>query len=176
MKAFRIFNLVLVLTLVVAFASSCYIGTGTTMKKAKGTYELTGYTITDALTNDVTDKIAENGIKSYLIVTGESKGYYVYKSDSTPAYYREVYLSYEYSENNTRLVTYLTFRFEGQSTDDAQRLGINSNSLNYSRPAIKLSELLHTDGLSYTWTKVSTAIDLSFAESQLGTIPAYAQP
>ena len=176
MKTFRIFSLLLTLVLVVAFASSCYIGTGTTMKKAKGTYQLTGYSITDALTNESTDKIAQNGIQSFLVITGESKGYYVYKSDDTPAFYREVYLSYEYSENDSKRVTYVTYRFEGQSTDDAQRLGINSGSLNYSRPAIKLSELLHTDGLSYTWTKVSSATDLSFAKEQLGEIPAYVQP
>ena len=176
MKALRFFALIMTLTLVVVFASSCYVAMGTTMKKAKGTYELTGYSVTNGKTNAVTDKIAQNGIKAYLVVTGESKGYYVYQSNDTPVYFREVYLSYEYSEENTKKVTYVTYRFEGQSTEDAQRLGVNPDSLIYSRPAIKLSDMIYSDGISYSWTKVSSVTDLSFVTSLLGEIPPYVQP
>ena len=175
MKTLKIVSLLLLVTVVMVFASSCYVGMGTTMKKAKGTYELTGYSITDGKTGTSKDKLAADGIKSYLVVTGESKGYYVYQDSDTAAFYREVYLSYEYSEDG-KTVNYLTYRFEGQSADAAQRVGINSGSLNYSRPHVKLSELVYSDGISMSWTKVDSAVDLSFAQSQLGTISAYEAP
>ncbi|MBO5790675.1 MAG: hypothetical protein J6R40_05915 [Clostridia bacterium] len=175
MKTLKIVSLLLLVTVVMVFASSCYVGMGTTMKKAKGTYELTGYSITDGKTGTSKDKLAADGIKSYLVVTGDSKGYYVYQDSDTAAFYREVYLSYEYSEDG-KTVNYLTYRFEGQSADDAQRVGINSGSLNYSRPHVKLSELVYSDGISMSWTKVSSAIDLSYAESQIGTISPYEAP
>ena len=174
MKTIRILSLVLTLTLVVAFASSCYIAMGTTMKKAKGTYELTSYSITDGKTNEVRNKITEDGVKVYLVVTGESRGYYVYQSNDTPAYYREVNLSYEYSEEDSKKLTYVIYRFDGADSD--QRLGVNAGSMNFSRPAIKLSDKIYSDGISMSWKKVSSAVDLSYVTEQMGEIPPYVQP
>ena len=175
MKALKFLSLVLILTVVMVFASSCYVTTGTSMKKAKGTYELTGYSITNGKTGEVTDKIASDGIKVYLVVTGEAHGYYIYKDNDTSAYYRDVYLSYEYSEDSNKVIS-LTYRFDGQSADDVQKVGVTSGGLNYSRPHIKLSDQVYSNGISMSFKKVSSATDLSFAESQLGSLPSYVQP
>lgn len=174
MKTLKFLSLALILAVVTVFASSCYVTTGTSMKKAKGTYELTGYSITNGKTGDVTDKLASDGIKVYLVVTGGDRGYYVYQDNNTSAYFRDVYLSYEYSEDSNK-VTSLTYRFDGQLEGDAQKVGVTSGGLNYSRPSIKLSDQVYSNGISMSFKKVSSATDLSFAESQLGGLSPYVQ-
>ena len=73
--------------LLVVFTSGCYMINAQKMRKVKGTYELTGYSITNGYTDKTTDYIATYGYKVYLIVTGNSQGYCVFSDNDTEPYY-----------------------------------------------------------------------------------------
>ena len=170
LKIFAIIALGIAFTLLLA---GCYMVSGQTMSKVKGTYELTSYSRTNGKTNSVTNYL-ENGYKAYLIVTGANEGYYVISDGETQPYYRMATLSYLYDEEDASKVEYVIYRLEG-STEE-QKLGVNKDGLNFSRPAVKLSENMYSDGLSMTFKKVSKKTDLSYAEEKLGTLAQYAFP
>ena len=149
----------------------CYMVSGQKMRNVQGTYELTSYTRTHGKTNAVTDYLTEDGYKAFLVVTGTGEGYYVYTDVDTAPTYRKVSLSYEYSAEDGSKVEYVHYRFEGDT--DAQKLGVTRGNLNFSRPAIKFSDTVYSDGLSMSWNKVDSAVDLSYAQAQLGTLTEY---
>ena len=89
----------------VAFSSfGCYMVSGQKMDRVKGTYKLTSYTripqyerregYTPKMINYLTDE--ERQYVDYLVVTGNGSGYYVHKDVNTPAYSKEVTLSYQF--------------------------------------------------------------------------------
>ena len=55
----------------------------------------------------------------------------------------------------------------------SQRFGVTKDGLNFSRPVVKLSETIASDGLSISWKRVSGDTDLSYAEEQLGSLSFY---
>ena len=148
----------------------CYMVSGQKMKNVQGTYELTSYTRTNGKTNAVTDYMETVGYKAYLVVTGGSEGYYVYTNKDDVPNYRKVTLSYEYSQENSSKIEYVIYRF---SSSDEQKLGVTKDNLNFSRPAIKFSDTIYSDGISMSWKKVDDALDLTYAQSQLGALVEY---
>ena len=173
MKKLR-FLAITVLGLAVMFvAAGCYMIKGQKMSKVKGTYELTSYSRTNGKTNSVTDYLTD-GYVAYLIVTGTSEGYYVISDGENDPYYKNATLSYLYNQEDASIVEYVIYRLEGSSEE--QKLGVAGGNLNFSRPAIKFSENVYSDGLSMSFKKVSKKTDLSYAQEKLGNIAQYVYP
>ena len=171
MKKMKFFAPILMVVMLLFLSVGCYMISGQKMKNVRGTYELTGYSRTNGKTNSVTDYIETDGYKAYLVVTGTGTGYYVYTDEDTVANYREVTLSYEYDTEDSSEVEYVIYRFAG--ADDEQRLGVTKGNLNFSRPVVKLSDKIYSDGINMSWKRVDDAVDLSYAEAQLGTLVEY---
>ena len=170
LKIFAIIALGIAFTLLIA---GCYMVSGQTMSKVQGTYELTSYSRTNGKNNSVTDYVAD-GYKAYLIVTGTSEGYYVIDDGETQPYYRMATLSYLYNAEDSSKVEYVIYRLEGSAEE--QKLGVIKDGLNFSRPVVKFSENVYSDGLSMTFKKVSKKTDLTYAQEKLGTLAQYAFP
>ena len=170
MKKLRILTPLLLVLAILFLSSGCYIVSGQKMKNVKGTYELTSYSRTNGKTNAVTNYMEVNGYKAYLVVTGTSEGYYVYLDNNTAPTYRKITLTYEYNTEDSTKVDYVIYRFDGS---DEQRLGVTKDNLTYSRVPIKLSDSIYSDGYSMSWKRVSSALDLSYAEKQLGTLTEF---
>ena len=170
MKKLKILAPILMVVMMLLLSVGCYMVSGQKMKNVKGTYELTSYTRTNGKTNAVTNYMETAEYKAYLVVTGGSEGYYVYTNKDDAPNYRKVTLAYEYNQEDSSKVDYVIYRF---TSSDEQRLGVTKDNLNFSRPAIKLSETIYSDGISMSWKKADDAVDLSYAEAQFGTLVEY---
>lgn len=172
MKKLKILLSVLLVSLLMLASTGCYVIQGQRMWRVKGTYELTTYTRTNGKTGKVTDYVNTYGYKVYLVVTGSGQGYCVYDDNETEPYYYPCSLSYKYNAENSKLVDYVSYAYNGKSQD----FGVTKNGLNFSRPSIKLSENVASDGLSVSWKRVSRKTDLSYAEDQFGALAEYVTP
>ncbi len=181
MKKFRSIVVAVCLFLCVTFGAGCYVTNAQPMKKIKGTYKLTQYKTTDkrydendSVVTTVVDKIVEEGMEVYLVVTGESTGYYAYKDKETEAYAQEVELYYEASPEDTSEYTFVGYRVNTYS--DFDKFGVTKNRLNKSVPSIcmKIKDRpMYQQGYDKDWEKVSDAIDLSYVSAQLGGLTPY---
>ena len=172
MKKLKALLSLFLVTLLLFATTGCYIVQAQKMKRVKGTYELTYYTRTDGKTSAVTNYIETYGYKVYLVVTGSSQGYCVYSDNDTAPYYYTCNLSYTYNEENSSLVDYVNYSYNGKS----QNFAVTKGALNFTRPAIKLSENIASDGIDVDWKRVDSATDLSYVEEVLGTIAEYVAP
>jgi hypothetical protein len=140
------------------------------MRRVKGTYHLTSYSITNGKTGAVTDYLEKYGYQAYLIVTGDSKGYYVYKDNETSPCKREVFLRYVYNEDETNKVSEVEYSFDGK---EFEHFGVTRDALNYSRPSTYISDNWYTNGYSKYWDKVDGATDLSYVNGIFSNIQDY---
>ncbi len=176
MRKIRLLSLMLALGLLITSVTGCSLVKAEKMEKVKGTYKLTNLKITDAETKEVTDCIVEKGYEEYFIVTGEEKGYYVHKDNQTEqAYYREVWLTYEYDEEDSSLVKSVAYRYSQYGNSYEYRFGVAYGGLNFSKPPYnpQADWLNALDGEEWDWKKESDAIDLSYATEKLGELVAY---
>ncbi len=171
------------------FATGCYFIQAQTMKNVKGTYKLTYYTTTTkqyvknesgtyVVESSTEDTLKVNQIEYYFVVTGEDRGYYVYKDKDTDAYGLEVYMSYQSNKEDNKKYDYVNYRRVTEKEDN--KLGISKNALHDSRIPTYLKVTLfgqtsisHTPGFDKTWTKVSDKTDLSYVKEQMGEFPVY---
>ena len=178
-----------VLVVLVVFMSfGCYMVSGQKMDRVKGTYKLTNYTripqyerregYTPKTINYLTDE--DYQYEDYLIVTGNGSGYYVHKDVNTPAYSKEVTLSYQYDDENSSLVEYVVYNdsVSVNASSGVNKLGVTKGYLNYSKPAFDYTEIftkrpMRTEDIGVRWEKVDKATDLSYVEKQLGTLKKY---
>ena len=167
MRRCKILASVLMGVLMILLSVGCYMVNGQRMWYVKGTYELISYSRTSGKTSEVTNYITQDGYKAFLVVTGNGEGYYVHSDNETEPYARKVSLFYTYEEADSKKVEYVTYRFED---GEEQKLGVTREALNYAKPAIKLNEMMYTDGINISWKRVSRDVDLSYVEEQLGTI------
>ena len=182
MKRTRLLLCVLIVAVLLAMLTGCYMISGQRMNKLKGTYKLTNYTYTPrysdkdgrvpATRNYITDE--KYLYEDYLIITSGSTGYYVHKAVGVPAYVKEVRLSFTYSEEDSSKIEYVTYvdvLTQGQQVDGS-KLGVSGNTLNFSAPSLHVfSE--HTRDISVSWQKVDNATDLSYVKGQLGELKEY---
>lgn len=144
-----------------------------TMDNIKGTYKLTSYTKTYDTPADgkSVDYITDYAMEAYLVVTGESEGWYVVKTNVVSAYAKKVTLSYEYDTQNTSEVCFVFYQ---DSTESARtRLGVQENTLTHSAPSVTIGDLGRPYSISMTFEKADTATDLSYAQAKLGEMPIY---
>ena len=170
MKKLKVLAPILMVVMMLLLSVGCYMVSGQKMKNVKGTYELTSYTRTNGKTNAVTNYMETAEYKAYLVVTGGGEGYYVYTNKDDAPNYRKVTLSYEYNQEDSSKIEYFIYRL---SSSDEQKLGVTKDNFNFSRPAIKFSDTIYSDGISMSWKKVDDALDLSYAQSQLGALVEY---
>jgi len=187
MKKFKTLLASLLILIFAVTSFGCYFIQGQKMSDVKGTYKLTRYVKTPKYlkgqTPKTTDYIVEKGYEVYLVVTGTGTGYYVHKDNDTVAYSREIPLSYEYDQDDSSKVEYVTSSASLLGEDT--RFGITKNRLNRSLAAITYSEMklgdlviveAHTSkSFDMDWEKVSKSTDLSYAKSQLGNLIEYDQ-
>ena len=182
MKKFKTVCVAMALLLGMTALSGCFVINSQKMKKVKGTYQLTRYTYTpkyerkEGYTPTTIDYIADRGYEVYLVVTGESKGYYVHKDNQTAAYSKEVSLSYQYSTENTSEIDYV--KYMDSTSSEWNEFGVTRNALNYSRPAFDYTELftkrpMRTEAIDKDWKKVDDATDLSYVKEKMGEIKEY---
>lgn len=179
---------VLLLMAVLATTAGCYMVSGQKMNTVKGTYKLTGYTYTpsyerrEGYTPRTYNYVEDEGYKyeDYLVVTGTSTGYYIHKDANTPAYVKEITLSYEYSSDDSSKVDYVIYNDALSVNQDTgvNRLGVTKNNLNYSKPAFDYTQLftgkaMRSEDVSVHWEKVDKATDLSYVQNQLGALKRY---
>lgn len=183
MKKFYSVLLACGLLLCALFQGGCYLTNSQKMSDVKGTYLLTTYKRTekhyenikeDKIVTTVTDEIENRGLVRYLVISGENKGYYVYKDNETPAYTYEIQLNYQADEEDSGKYNYVGYK--SLSETDWSNLGITKNSLNEYRPAL-CSKLFGQEvsqyGYERRWEKVDDATDLSYVQAQLGDMPTY---
>ena len=179
----------LVVLLIVAFSMlsfGCYAVQGQKMKTVKGTYKLVHYTYTpsyerkEGYTPTTIDYIADRGYEVYLVVTGTNMGYYVHKDNNTSAYSMEVTLLYEYDQEDSSKVEYVTYADATQigSSTSGRKFGVTKNKLNYSLPAFDYTQpfthkKMRSEDIQKDWEKVDKATDLSYVKKQLGEIKEY---
>ncbi len=183
----RLFAAILIVSLMLTFVG-CYTISGQKMKNVQGTYELTHYTYTPKYErkegytprtfNYLEDE--EYQYEDYLIITGTGMGYYVHKEVNSPAYVKEVTLSYEYDTDDSSKVEYVIFNDAISVNEDSgfNKMGITKNSLNYTKSAFDYNELftkrpMRAEAISVRWTKVSRDTDLKYVENQLGELKEY---
>lgn len=171
MKRLKVICIALVTMLVSLFAmTSCMVIQAQKMKNVVGTYHLKHYSVTNGKTNKVTDYLEKYGYDVYMVVTGESKGYYIHSDNDTPAYSREITLRYIRHEEDTEKVAHVEYSYDGYTYES---LGVTHHAMNYSRPRIYISDLLNTDGYDENWERVDDATDLSYVRTKFPQLREY---
>ncbi len=182
MKIIKRIALAIVGVLALSALSGCFVVDEQTMETVKGTYKLTEYTYTpqyervEGYEADSVDYIVDEGYERYLIITGEETGYLVHKDNQTAAFATEVTLSYEFSEENTELVRYVSY--QTATDEEATKLGVNDDELNFTKPGMNFKQLatgkqMRSEAISLEFERVDKAIDLSYAREQLGDLKEY---
>ncbi len=167
MKKLRL-AVISLLLLVVAFSvTGCYAVVPQRMWRVKGTYALTNYSRTVGKSNSVTtDYIERDEIVSYLVVTGKSEGYYIYKDKDTPAKMEVVTLRYKYDTEEPNKVAYVYYKKQGDLLETELR--VRKNTLK----AFEGAELILADyqyNVDYTWEKECFLTNLWWANYKMGT-------
>ena len=158
------------------------------MEDLEGTYKLTSFTYTPKYERKEgytpTERDYVNGesflYEDYLVITGESTGYYAHKDASGQTYVKEVKLSYEYDTEDSDEIEYVTFEDALSSSNDIEvnRLGVNGDVLNYTKSAYDYTTLItqvdmRSESVSVRWEKVSDDTDLSYVKEKLGNLKSY---
>ncbi len=188
MKKLRFPVAALLLAALVISLTSCTIISPQRMRVVKGTYKLTSYTHTPAhervegRTPTTYDYVNDEKYmyEDYLVVTGVGTGYYAHKDASGDVYVKEISLGYEYNQDNSSKIDYVTYNDANTigNTDGVNRLGVTRGALNYSIVAIDYTEPFtrkpkRTQSLSIRWERVDRATDLSYVTEQLGELKSY---
>ncbi|MBQ7408512.1 MAG: hypothetical protein IJW13_04485 [Clostridia bacterium] len=188
MKKIKYLATVILLAVLTFSAFGCYAVSGQKMKDVKGTYKLTYYSYTpkherkSGYTPNSINYIEDERylFEDYLIITGTNSGYYVHKQANAVAYSKEITLSYLYDDEDSSKVEYVIYNdaLSVNSESGANKLGILKNNLNYTKTAIDYTELftkrpMRTEAMTIRWNKVDKAIDLSYAQKQLGSLKEY---
>ncbi len=179
-------GLVFVASLISITFSGCYIIQAQTMDNLKGTYKLTRYTTTDkryvkneegkeVVETKVVDELEEHGYQIYLVVTGDNRGWYAYKTKDTDGYIREVELSYTTNSEDSNKYDYVAYKYFNETSSES--LGISKKALHQARPAILEKSsgcsnlVIHQVGYDKDWTRISDDTDLSkvMHEDELGS-------
>ena len=165
MRKLKLAVITLLLLVFALSASGCTIINPQKMWRVKGTYVLTTHTTTSKETGETTDHVA-NGEVAYLIVTGTSKGSYVYKNQGVSVTKKSVSLRYEYSPDEPKKVAYVYYKIEGETVE--KQLGVTRNGLNKSD-----TEYVFNKGVvtleRYAWKRECFLTNFWWVNIKLGT-------
>lgn len=164
----KIKSIVLVIALLAALASVFVGCIPAKLEKIVGTYKL----ITDTnqkYEQETVDRIETYGIESYLVITGNDYGYYVYKDNYSSVTCKEVSLSY--AKNDDDEITSVTYS-TGVSTDQ-HSFNVNAQNDGTFLVASWPSASKLIDAFEKKYKKVSDATDLSYVKTLYPDMPVY---
>ncbi len=188
MKRKTLCSILILVLLVTLSLTSCNLIKSGTMKRIKGTYELTDYSLTyeadhvpegsDALVNYK----ERDGIKMYLVIDGSGEGTVIYQSREVEAIRYKVSTTYTYDTDDTSKISYVNYK-SGSAGDDKsimhyEQLAVFATrtdvSLSYTLPNLRMIDWnlkkVSTDYIRFE--KVSKKTDLSYVEDEFsGTLP-----
>ncbi len=150
----------------IAISSVLFGCTPEKLENVVGTYKLTVDTVT-VYEKDKVDKIADSEIEAYLVVTGEEKGYYVFKSKYEPLNCKEINLTYVKNTNVIISIRYNTKVGEKPTTlnvDSKEKVTLGSHW--YQANKIQ-------DAYEIEYEKVSGATDLSYVKELYPELPVF---
>ena len=167
--------------LILSALCACYFVDAGKMSKLKGTYKLTYCTMDIAyegsVPNSVENLMETKNIVAYLVVTGESDCYYIYKDNDTELYCKQVKGTYTYSQEDRELIEYFEYtdgisstskKYPGSGSEKFAFHAKNKN-LNYQTMAHKVNgKVWVKTGYDVDYDKVDNATDLSYVEKELG--------
>lgn len=146
--------------------AGCYFVDGGKFSTLKGTYQLTTLhrSYQDVEIGSV-DVLQTKEIVAYLIIYSQSEAYYVYGDKNNELTCYQVSIRLEYSQENSSLVEYVTFR-----DGDGGHLGYHkkNKTLSQQLPAFTIAGYGRNYSETTTYTRVSTAADLSYVQQKLG--------
>ncbi len=167
MKKIRTIILAVCMFVCSIFATGCLVQPQK-MEKLKGTYKMVTYTMT--FEEKTTNVMEAQGLEVYLVITGESKGYYAKKSNDVLAYVKEVDLVYEADEEDSDKIQKVNFK-------DSKEYKITwGNSLYVIKDEVyfKCPEVAKQEERHIRYEKVSDKTDLSYVKEKLGSdVPVY---
>ena len=168
MRKLKLAVITLLLLVFALSASGCTIINPQKMWRVKGTYVLKTHTTTSTVTGETTDHVA-NGEVAYLIVTGTSKGSYIYKNEGVSTTRKSVSLRYVYSTEEPNKVAYVYYKFEGDVEE--RELGVTRNGLNKSSQQLvpNNGSLTMVTTERYSWEKESFLTNFWWVNIKLGT-------
>ena len=177
MKKLRYIILSIALFLITVFTAGCYVVQAQPTKNVKGTYKLTHYTATykaknssGVVTTTTTDRLTENEMEVYLVITGYSTGYCYYKNKNG-AYAYEIRLGYLANEEDSSKFDYVLLNNNNSSTSDI-KLAVTQNGLNFSRIPMYVEifgQSSSTYGYDINLQKVDNATNMSYVTQTVGT-------
>ena len=162
--------------------SACYVSNPATLDNVVGTYELDTYTRTPKADGETTydsiNMIEKYGIKAYLVLKENGRGYYVYKDNETPLYAKEIIVTYKYdSDELVESIYYnagVSDKGDGYPGKGEEDLGVNFKKkrkrLAYNFPAIKIGAIDRQFSQTVHYEKVSDKTDLSYVKGKLGNV------
>lgn len=171
------------LAAVACVAAGCYNSKPAVMSELVGVYELTQFTRWhtegegEQATTQESDLKAEKGIRAYLVVNDNGRGYYVYK-DNEGLSAKEVAITYTYDDKDPTQIKEITYSDGLATTGDGypgkgrETLGLTfklkDKTLNYYYAQFN-GKLLNRDySQKVIYKKVSKSPALSYVESNLG--------
>ncbi len=132
-----------------------------------GTYKLVTDTRT-AYQEETVDNIEKYGKEAYLVITGKTYGYYVYKDNYSSVFAREVKLEYTYNdEGNISLISFITGEGKNAHTfnvDAQKRVALISRWPSATK---------HIDAYDIQYNKVDKATDLSYVKNIYSNLPVF---
>ncbi len=186
----KISILCLTLILLVSLSlTSCNLIKSGTMKKIKGTYELTAYSLTYEAehipegSEALVDYKEREGIEMYLVIDGSGEGTVVYKSSEREAIRYKVNITYTYDTDDASKISYVNYKSASASGDDKdilhyEQLAVFATysdvTLSYTLPNLRFVDggikKVSTDYIKFN--KVSKKTDMSYVEDNFsGGLP-----
>ena len=173
MKTMKRWIALLLAVALLASLAGCTVIMPQRMYRLKGTYKLVQYTVTPA-GEDRGAAATEYAYTDYLVITGDSTGYYIHKSEGEPAVVSTVALSYQYAEDSKK-IEYVSYgNTEDESPLSGIKLGVARDSLSYSKLALGYTEPftgreMTTEGITVRFERISRKTDPAYAEGLLNT-------
>lgn len=163
----KLFIVVFMIIATLTIALTTVACTPDKIEKIVGTYELVLDTFTQ-YEQPTVDKMKEYGVKSYIVLTGNDFGYYVYQSKDVAPYAIQVKLKYD--KNDEGKITSISYTTEEYAKPNS--LHVDSKKDVYLVIRMTLVTKI-IDGYETQYKKVSDKTDLSYVKSVYPDMPVY---
>ncbi|MGN0771402.1 MAG: hypothetical protein ACI4MI_02325 [Christensenellales bacterium] len=162
--------LIFILTVIFAISAAItFVGCQSADRNdIQGTYEMTEWSkyYED---NVATDIIERDGVKAYIVITGEDRGFYVYSDNSTPLYCKQVELTYDYSSSDPDKLIKVTLK-DGLGVSMSFTTSKTSTDVKLKDHKIKFLDQKES---MKVFTRISKKTDLSTVNEKVGQTLTY---
>ena len=172
MKKFLSVFLLSLIVIASAFSTGCYRLKAAKKSEIAGTYELVRYSRSSTGEDDEGNYKAKKGIESYLVISEEGKGYYIYKDNNTPLYCVETSVNFIESEEERGKYEYVEMDMEVKPL--ASKMGYRNGYLNIGVMDFTYVDKIKYEGMLYTdYKKVNKDQSLSYILKKFPDISVY---